>query len=284
MAPVLALLSAVAYGAADFLGGMAARKATAVAAVVVSQTAGLILLLLALPLLPETIVNPIDIAWGAVAGLAGGSGVALLYRALALGPMSVVAPLTAVFAAAVPVFTGLALGERLSMVTTLGIALAAIAIVLIGQEQGSVPRSLTQQATAQGITLSIVAGMLVGVFFVSLERTSAASGLWPLVPARVVAISLFAGSALAGGRPVLVPWSVAGVAVGAGALDMLANALFLIAVQQGPLSVVATLASLYPASTIILARIVLGERWSRLQAAGIATAVAATAMIVGGIP
>lgn len=284
MAPVLALLSAVAYGAADFLGGMAARKATAVAAVVVSQTAGLILLLLALPLLPETIVNPIDIAWGAVAGLAGGSGVALLYRALALGPMSVVAPLTAVFAATVPVFTGLALGERLSMVTTLGIALAAIAIVLIGQEQGSRPRSLTQQATARGITLSIVAGLLVGVFFVSLERTSAASGLWPLVPARVVAISLFTGSALAGGRPVLVPWSVAGVAVGAGALDMLANALFLIAVQQGPLSVVATLASLYPASTIILARIVLGERWSRLQAAGIATAVAATAMIVGGIP
>ncbi len=101
------------------------------------------------------------------------------------------------------------------------------------------------------------------------------------MPARVVAISLFTGSALAGGRPVLVPWSVAGVAVGAGALDMLANALFLIAVQQGPLSVVATLASLYPASTIILARIVLGERWSRLQAAGIATAVAATAMIVG---
>ncbi len=294
MAPVLALLSAVAYGAADFLGGMAARKATAVAAVVVSQTAGLILLLLALPLLPETIVNPIDIAWGAVAGLAGGSGVALLYRALALGPMSVVAPLTAVFAAAVPVFTGLALGERLSMVTTLGIALAAIAIVLIGQEQGQQstdgPRSTVHGLrpdvlpSARSIILSILAGLLVGVFFVSLERTSAASGLWPLVPARVVAISLFTGSALAGGRPVLVPWSVAGVAVGAGALDMLANALFLIAVQQGPLSVVATLASLYPASTIILARIVLGERWSRLQAAGIATAVAATAMIVGGIP
>ena len=288
MAPVLALLSAVAYGAADFLGGMAARKATAVAAVVVSQTAGLILLLLALPLLPETIVNPIDIAWGAGAGLAGGSGVALLYRALALGPMSVVAPLTAVFAAAVPVFTGLALGERLSMVTTLGIALAAIAIVLIGQEQG--PRSTVHGLrpdvlpSARSIILSILAGLLVGVFFISLERTSAASGLWPLVPARVVAISLFTASALAGRRPVLVPWSVAGVAVGAGALDMLANALFLIAVQQGPLSVVATLASLYPASTIILARIVLRERWSRLQAAGIATAVAATVMILGGIP
>jgi drug/metabolite transporter (DMT)-like permease len=198
--------------------------------------------------------------------------------------MSIVAPLTAVFAAALPVFAGLALGERLSVITTTGIALAAVAIVLIGQEQGSKPRSLAQQASARGITLSIVAGLLVGVFFVSLERTSAASGLWPLVPARLVAIGLFTASALAGGRPVLIPRAVASVAIGAGVLDMLANALYLIAVQQGPLSVVATLASLYPASTIILARVVLGERWSRLQAAGIATAVAATTMIVGGIP
>jgi uncharacterized membrane protein len=99
-----------------------------------------------------------------------------------------------------------------------------------------------------------------------------------------VAISLFTATALAGGRPVLVPRPVAAVAISAGALDMLANALYLIAVQQGQLSVVATLASLYPASTIILARFVLAERWSKLQAAGIATAVAATTLIVGGIP
>ena len=284
MAYVLALLSAAAYGAADFLGGMATRRATAVSAVIVSQAAGLILLLLVLPFLPETVVTTADIAWGAVAGLAGGSGVAILYRALAIGPMSIVAPLTAVFAAALPVFAGLALGERLSSTTTLGIALAAIAIVLIGQEQSSATRGVTHSVSARGITLAIVAGLLVGVFFVSLERTSAASGLWPLVPARLVAISLFTATALAGRRPVLVPRSVAAVAIGAGAVDMLANALYLIAVQQGPLSVVATLASLYPASTIVLARFVLGERWSKLQAAGIATAVGATTLIVGGIP
>lgn len=284
MAYVLALLSAAAYGAADFLGGMATRRATAVSAVIVSQAAGLILLLLVLPFLPETVVTTADIAWGAIAGLAGGSGVAILYRALAIGPMSIVAPLTAVFAAALPVFAGLALGERLSSTTTLGIALAAIAIVLIGQEQSSATRGVTHSVSARGITLAIVAGLLVGVFFVSLERTSAASGLWPLVPARLVAISLFAATALASRRPVLVPRSVAAVAIGAGAVDMLANALYLIAVQQGPLSVVATLASLYPASTIVLARFVLGERWSKLQAAGIATAVGATTLIVGGIP
>lgn len=284
MAYVLALLSAAAYGAADFLGGMATRRATAVSAVIVSQAAGLILLLLVLPFLPETVVTTADIAWGAIAGLAGGSGVAILYRALAIGPMSIVAPLTAVFAAALPVFAGLALGERLSSTTTLGIALAAIAIVLIGQEQSSATRGVTHSVSARGITLAIVAGLLVGVFFVSLERTSAASGLWPLVPARLVAISLLTATALAGRRPVLVPRSVAAVAIGAGAVDMLANALYLIAVQQGPLSVVATLASLYPASTIVLARFVLGERWSKLQAAGIATAVGATTLIVGGIP
>ena len=284
MAPLLAILSAAAYGAADFFGGMAARRSTAVSAVVVSQAVGLILLLCALPLLPATVVTSSDIGWGAVAGLAGGSGVALLYRALAIGPMSVIAPLTAVFAATLPVVAGLALGERLSLMTTLGIALAGLAIVLIGQEQNLEPRSPKQQATAHGIALSIVAGLLVGVFFVSLERTSAASGLWPLVPARLVAISLLTAAALASGRAVLVPRPVVAVAISAGALDMLANALYLIAVQQGQLSVVATLASLYPASTIILARFVLSERWSKLQAAGIATAVAATTLIVGGIP
>ena len=281
MAYVLALLSAAAYGAADFLGGMATRRATAVSAVIVSQAAGLILLLLVLPFLPETVVTTADIAWGAVAGLAGGSGVAILYRALAIGPMSIVAPLTAVFAAALPVFAGLALGERLSSTTTLGIALAAIAIVLIGQEQSSATRGVTHSVSARGITLAIVAGLLVGVFFVSLERTSAASGLWPLVPARLVAISLFTATALAGRRPVLVPRSVAAVAIGAGAVDMLANALYLIAVQQGPLSVVATLASLYPASTVILARFILGERMTHAQTAGVVCALVAVVLMVG---
>src|SRR5688572_13902875 len=122
MASILAILSAAAYGAADFLGGMAARRATTVAAVIVSQAAGLLLLGLVLPLLPDAVVQPRDIAWGAVAGLTGGGGVALLYRALAIGPMSIVAPLTAVCAAAVPVTAGLAFGERLTILTAFGIA------------------------------------------------------------------------------------------------------------------------------------------------------------------
>ena len=282
MASLMAILSAAAYGAADFLGGIAAKRASTLASVIVTQAAGLVLLLIALPLLPDAIATTADLVWGAAAGLAGGGGVALLYRALAIGPMSVVAPLTAVCAAAIPVAVGLALGDRLSVLTAIGIALAAVAIVLVGQEQRSSTGAEARGVTGQGVQLAIAAGIAVGLFFVCLERTSSASGLWPLVPARIVSIVLFTAIARATSRPVLVPRNVMAVAIGGGALDMLANAFYLVAVQQGQLSVVATLASLYPASTIVLARIVLNERWSRLQAAGIVAAVAATVFIVSG--
>lgn len=284
VASLIALLSAAAYGAADFLGGMASRRATTVAAVVVSQAAGVLLLIGVLPFLPDAAVSSTDIAWGAAAGLFGGGGVALLYRALAIGPMSVVAPITAVCAAAVPVAAGLALGERLSSVTAGGMALAVVAIVLLGQERRPHAAGDVGGAgvSAQGVRVAFVAGLAIGLFFVALAQTSVAAGLWPLVPARIVSIGLFSAIAVATRQPLLVPRPVMGVAVGGGALDMLANALYLVAVQQGQLSVVATLASLYPASTVVLARVVLDERLSRLQSAGIAGALLATMLIVGG--
>lgn len=282
MASLIAILSAAAYGAADFLGGMAAKRATTLASVVVTQASGLVLLLLALPLLPDATVAAADVAWGAAAGLAGGGGVALLYRAFAIGPMSVVAPITAVCAAAIPVAIGLGLGDRLSALTAVGIVLAAVAIVLVGQERRPSNGTRIGGMAGKGVQLAVAAGIAVGFFFVCLERTSATSGLWPLVPARIVSIALFSAIAFGTSRPVLVPRSVMAIAVGGGALDMLANAFYLVAVQRGQLSVVATLASLYPASTIVLARIVLDERWSRLQAAGIVAAVVATVLIVGG--
>lgn len=285
MSSLLALLSAATYGAADFLGAVAAARSTTIASVISSQAAGLFLLAILLPLLPHAIVSPADIAWGGVAGLTGGAGVALLYRALAIGPMSVVAPLTALCAAAIPVAVGLAFGERLSTLTAAGIVLAAVAIILVGQPRptgDSPPTSTSRHVSGKGVGVALAAGIAVGLFFVSLERTSAASGLWPLVPARIVAVGLFTVVALATRGPVLVPRSVMRVAVGGGTLDVLANALYLAAVQQGPLSVVATLASLYPASTVVLARVVLGERLSRLQALGIGAALTATLLIVRG--
>lgn len=284
MGLLLALLSAGVYGAADFFGAIAAKRATTMAAVIVSQGAGVLLLLVVLPFLPRASVRPGDIAWGAAAGLAGGAGVGLLYRALAIGPMSVVAPLTAVCAAALPVAAGMAFGERLTRVTSAGIALAAVAIVLIGQERTPVGESAgpRRHAFSEGIGLALMAGVAIGLFLVSLERPSAAAGLWPLVPARAVSIGLFVVIAALTARPMLVPTPVISIAVLGGLLDMIANALYLVAVQQGKLSVVAPLASLYPASTIVLARVFLKEPWGPLQVAGIVAALAATLLIVAG--
>jgi uncharacterized membrane protein len=279
---LLALLSAVAYGAADFLGGIAARRATTIAAVIVSQAAGALMLVIALPLLPDATVTTTDIAWGAAAGLFGGGGVALLYRALAIGPMSVVAPLTAVCAAAIPVAVGITAGERLTMMTAAGMLLAAVAIILVGQERATA-RPGAAGISAHGIGVALAAGIAVGFFFVSLARAAPAAGLWPLLPARIVSVGLFGAIATVTRRPLLVPSSVMGVAISGGALDMVANALYLLAVQHGQLSVVATLASLYPASTVVLARIVLHERLSRLQTIGVAGAVLSTVLIVGGV-
>lgn len=275
----IALLSALTYGAADFFGGIATRRSTTVAAVIVSQAAGLILLAAVIAFLPGSLPGAADITWGAIAGLAGGTGVALLYRALAIGPMSIVAPVTAVCAAIIPVAVGVTLGERLTTMTMAGIAMALVAIVLVGQE----PRTgATAAVRWDGLRIALASGVLIGIFLVALARASQASGLWPLIPARVVSIGLFTIIAGATAQPMLVPRPVMAVALGGGALDMMANALYLMAVQRGPLSLMATLASLYPASTIVLARVFLGERWSMLQVLGIVCAIVATVLIVSG--
>ncbi len=137
MIELLALSSAVFYGSADFFGGLTARRANTIATVFVSQLAGLVLLLVALPFLPDAMVSPRDWVWGIVAGLSGGIGVALLYRALAVGTMAVVAPVTAVCAAMIPVLFGFAMGERFLPLTIAGIALAFVAIVLVSQQPKS---------------------------------------------------------------------------------------------------------------------------------------------------
>jgi uncharacterized membrane protein len=276
---VIALLSAFAYGAADFLGGLATHRANTIAVVIVSQAAGLALLAAVIIFLPGSLPHARDMAWGATAGLAGGGGVALLYRALAIGPMSIVAPLTAVCAALIPVAVGVSLGERLTPVTMVAIALALAAIVLVGQEPR---RGAATGVRWDGLRIALASGVLIGVFLVALARASPASGLWPLIPARVTSIAMFAAIALATGRSIRLPAPVLPTAIGGGALDVLANALYLAAVQRGPLSLIATLASLYPASTILLARVFLGERLSASQVGGIACAVVATVLLVSG--
>lgn len=282
MFALLALASAACYGAADFLGGLTSKRVNTLAIVVVSQLAGLFLLLVALPLLPASSPSRMDYIWGAVAGLTGGVGVALLYRALAIGVMAVVAPTTAVCAVVVPVLVAVGLGERPSLVAVGGIVLAIIAITLVSQSEHPEPVRHEDRAdsSTSAFTLALLSGVAIGFFFVALARTSAEAGLWPLVAARAVSVGLFATMALLTSQPLGLRGRTLGIVIVGGSLDMIANLLYMIATRSGPLSVVVTLASLYPASTVLLARVVLHERLSQRQWVGIVCAMVAVAMIV----
>ena len=266
------------YGAADFLGGLAARRANTVAAAAISQTSGLIALIAVIPFLPRASPGVPDLVWGGVAGLAVGAGIGLLYRALAVGAMTVVAPATAVCAVVIPLVAAVLLGERPGPRALTGIAVAIVSIVLVSQQRTDAPSARRGRS---GLGLALLAGVGIGLFFIALARTSSAAGLWPLLVARVASVALFGIGAIAIGRSLRMAAPTAALAVASGVLDMTANALYLLATYNGPLSVVATLTSLYPASTVLLALVVLRERLTVLQGAGIAGALLAVWLIVG---
>ena len=276
VAVVLALASAVVYGASDFLGGLSSRRASVFGVVVLSQAVGLLALLVLLPWLGGP-VQPADLAWGAAAGLAGAAGLVVFFRALASGVMSVVAPVTAVTAAAVPVLVGLASGDSVTAWAAVGIALALVAVVLVSADGGL---SALRTARPANLLPALVAGAAFGVFFVLLDRISADAGLTPLVAARVVSAAFVAGLALVGRQSLRVPRPALPLVAASGVGDMSANALFLLATQQGgALAITGVLASLYPVSTVVLAQLVLRERLGRAQVAGLVTAVAAVVLI-----
>jgi drug/metabolite transporter (DMT)-like permease len=277
---VLALASAALYGAADFIGGLTARRADTIAIVILSQAAGLLFIALLLPLLVAATPSRADLIWGGVAGVAGGVGVGLLYRALAIGVMAVVAPITAVCAVAVPVAIAVLLGERPGISASVGMAIAAVAIILVSHQPPVHQEHVPPGSRRSSIALALASGVAIGLFFLSLAQTDANAGLWPLLAARSVAVALFTGLALVYQRPLRMPRSVMWTAAMGGIVDMLANLLFLLASRQGPLTLVVTLSSLYPASTVVLARIVLGERLTRIQWVGVASALVAIVLIV----
>jgi drug/metabolite transporter (DMT)-like permease len=175
----------------------------------------------------------------------------------------------------IPVMAGLLAGERLAGLTIAGIVLAVIAIVLVSQERG------TTSVARKGIGLAFLSGVAIGLFFLALARTAPAAGMWPLVASRAISLVLFGALGLATAQPMMMASPVARIAIGGGVVDMTANALYLAATRYGALSIVVTLTSLYPASTVILARVVLGERLSRWQIAGVVCALGAIVLIVG---
>ncbi|MFG1700402.1 EamA family transporter [Nonomuraea sp. NPDC049309] len=273
MTVILATACAIVYGTADFFGGLATRRSRVLSVVVLSQAAGLALILVLLPLLPGS-YGTLALSWGLAAGLAGAAGLVLFYRALATGVMSVVAPTTAVTSAALPVVFGLATGDRPGVWALVGVALALGAVLLVSQEgKGG------GQVTPRSVLVSLAAGAGFGGFFILLSMAPGDSGLWPLVGARLSSVSVVALPALVTGRGLRPGAGSLPVIVAAGVLDMAANVLYLLAQRDGLLSLVAVLVSLYPASTLVLANRVLGERLRAVQIAGVACALAAVALI-----
>jgi len=276
VALLLALSSAVIYGTADFLGGLAARRSAALSATALAQAVGLAVGILALPLFAAGPPSTPSVLWAIGAGVTGGAGVALLYYGLAVGRVSVVAPVTAVCAIVIPVLVAIGLGERPPPLAVAGIALAIASVGLISRQDD--PGGKPQKD--HSLKIGLASGAAIGAFLVCLARAGSASGLWPLIIARATStLALVSAARLARVR-LAVPRSAAAVVIACGALDMLANALYLIAVREGPLGLVATLASLYPASTVLLARVVLGERLRTVQSVGLGCALVAIVLIL----
>lgn len=282
---LLALGSALLYGAADFTGGLATRRFATIPVVILSQFSGLVFLLFLLPFLPGTSPTRADMLWGALAGLTGGVGVGLLYRALAIGTMAVVAPTTAVCAVAIPVVVSVLLGERPGPVAVAGIVLGIVSIVLVSRQTAGNERPSAGTGGRKlppGVGTALISGVAIGFFFLALARTRSEAGMWPLVASRLLSVVLFGTIAQATRQSVLMPRRIVLLAGVCGIIDMLANALYLLAARGGPLSLVVTLSSLYPASTVLLARVILHERLNAWQISGVACALAAVVLIVRG--
>ncbi|MDO9380884.1 MAG: DMT family transporter [Nocardioidaceae bacterium] len=276
MAVVLSLISALAYGVSDFLGGLFSRRASAWQVAVVGQSSSAVCAL-ALGLVLTGTPVAADWAWGAVAGLGGGVGAAFLYRGFASGRMSVIAPVSAVGAAIVPVVVGLATGDRPSAWAWIGIVAAFPAIVLVSRT----PAAASAGPTGEGVLDGVVAGLGFGLLFVFLDRIGEDAGIMPLALAQVTSVLAVIGTATLL-RQAWVPRGHAWWALTMGPLGACATGAFLYATHAGLLSIVSVITSLYPATTVLLAAVLLRERVHRLQGVGLALAAVAVTLVALG--
>jgi drug/metabolite transporter (DMT)-like permease len=272
----LALASSVVWGAADFSGGSLTKRLPTFAVTVVSQAAGFVALLVALGVRGD--VTGRSLALGALAGLGGGTGLAAFYRALSIGTMSVVSPLAAC-GAVVPFGIAIAAGDRPSALALVGAGAALAGAVLASVEE----RRASSPERGRAVALALFAAVALGVFVYFLGLGSReGDALSTLVGARVGSLAVLLALVGAMRAPLrLTPASLPAVAA-VGLADVSANALFAIASSRGLLSLVAVLGSLYPVVTVQRAHVLLGERLTRAQQAGVVVALAGVAAIAGG--
>lgn len=311
----LALVGAFAYGSADFLGGLAARRLRSLVVTALAAFSGLIAYLIVQLALPGEWLLA-DMLWGLLGGVFGVVALMLLYACLAIGPMSILSPLTAVISAIAPMTWGLLIdGETLPPLGYAGLAVALVAVVLVG----FIPGESVVRPSLRGVIMAVGSGLAIGGFLIVIDQTSPESGFVPLIVGRgtstvitgvvvlaLVVIAVKRGGAASdalnatpialGGAPsghadlehatgtVRLSWPLTRqrallLALGCGVLDAVANALILTALRTGDLSVVSALTALYPAGTILLAALVLRERVAGVQWLGLALALTAGGML-----
>jgi uncharacterized membrane protein len=272
MAILLGLAAALLYGGADFGGGLLSRRLGSLRVNVLGSTAAAALSLVALATIHAGAPSLRAVGWGLVSGIGGGVGTLMLYRGLARGQMSVVGPVSAVGAAVLPAIAGLALGQRLQPLAAVGVVLALPAIALVAGA-GAAGR------LRSGLGDGLAAGTAFGVLFVGLAQAGPHGGLWPIASEQVSSALIVLGVAIASGEPMRVGLRNARMPILVGLGGTSATLLYFVASQSGTLATVAILTSLYPGVTVVLARMVLHERFSLAQRTGLGLAAIAVAAI-----
>jgi uncharacterized membrane protein len=279
MAIVLALCSALSYGLSDFLGGFVSRRTSAWAVAVLGQLSSAVCTTL-MALLVSGTPQPRDFAWAVLGGVGGGMGVGFLYRGFTTGRMSMVAPVSAVGAALVPVVAGALGGERPGALVWLGIVVAMPAIWLVSSTPAAARNG--RGSFAEGLLDGVLAGLGFGLLFAGLGQIPDSSGLWPLTVTQVVSVPAVVLLATVVRAPWVPRARTAAWALLCGPLGAIATLTFLLAAQQGFLTVSGVLASLYPASTVLLATLVLREHVHRVQALGLLLCAVTVALVATG--
>ena len=278
MVVIFASIAALNYGAADFLGGLASRKNSSIAVIAWSQCIGLFLALTAAPLMGLSSVTAGDILWGIAAGISGAIGAGFLYRGLAVGLASVISPVAALTGAVLPVLYGVANAEQPSLLSWTGVALALPAILLLSLE-----RDEKKDHVLNSFKLGFLSGLGFSGFFILIAQTGDSSGLWPLLASKTVTVPLFFLMSTILKHPLKLVKGSRLQALSSGLLDMGATIFYLLAFRSGLMVTAVVITALYPAPTVILQRVVLGEKLRTSRIGGLILAIAGTALIgVGG--
>lgn len=266
------LAASLGWGSGDFCGGLASRRSPVATVITITYTTGFVLLLALALIWREPFLAGMDILWGILAGIVGVLALLFFYSALAIGRMGIIAPVSAVLTAGLPL-TFSAFTEGLPNLLQIGgFFLALVAIVLVSRPERSHGRP-------KGIGLAMLAGCGFGLFFIIISRVSPHAVFWPLALARLVSVLILLLLALFRKQPIKPQKKLMSLMILSGTMDALGNAFFVLAAHSGRLDIASVLSSLYPAATVILAAIILRERVTRIQGLGILLALVAIPLI-----